>query len=103
MDTEPSNTHSIKKPVTPDLTTVEMAQDITSKLPTADRHEALHQMQKMDPFCKCISRWLSNGKVPQPKADLFIHIKGLLHKHIMDANQKFLALIIPKAWKYISY
>ena len=31
---------------------------------------------------------------------LCTHIKGLLYKHIMDANQKFLPLIIPKAWKY---
>ena len=31
MNTEPSNTQSIKKPVTPDLTTVETTQDITPK------------------------------------------------------------------------
>ena len=37
---------------------------------------------------------------PQNKADLFTHIKCLLQKHIMDTNQKFMALIIPKAWKY---
>ena len=54
----------------------------------------------MDPFWKCISKRLSNGKVPHHEADLFIQIKGLLYKHIMDANQKFLALVIPKAWKY---
>ena len=30
---------------------------------TADRLEALLQMQKTDPFCKCISRRLLNGKV----------------------------------------
>ena len=30
----------------------------------------------------------------------FFHIKGLLYKHVMDSNQKFLALVIPKAWKY---
>ena len=34
------------------------------------------------------------------EADPFMHIKGLLYKHIMDANQKFLVLIIPKAWMY---
>ena len=67
---------------------------------TSDRHEALLQMQRMDPFCKHISKRLSNGKAPQHEADLFIHVKGLLYKHIMDANQKCLALIIPKAWKY---
>ena len=25
---------------------------------------------------------------------------GLLYIHVMDANQQFLALVIPKAWKY---
>ena len=38
---------------------------------------------------------------PQHEANLFTNIKGLLYKHIMDANQNFLALIIPKAWIYI--
>ena len=101
MDTQPSSTQSIKKPVTPDLTTVETTQDITLKPLTADRHESLLQMQRMDPFCKCISKWLSNCKAPQHEADLFPHIKGLLYKHVMDTNQKFMALIIPKVWKFI--
>ena len=35
------------------------------KLLTADRIGALLQMQRTDPFCKCISRWLLNGKAPQ--------------------------------------
>ena len=54
----------------------------------------------MDPFWKCISRWPSNGKTPKHKVDLFIHVKGLLYKHITDSHIKFLALVIPKAWKY---
>ena len=58
-------------------------------------------MQKMDPFCKCISKQLLNGKAPKYKANLFTHVKGLLYKHIMDANKKFMALIISKAWKYM--
>ena len=57
-------------------------------------------MQRADPFCTCISRWLSNGKAPQHGADLFTHIKGLMYKHIMGANQKFMALMILKAWKF---
>ena len=57
-------------------------------------------MQRMDPFCKWISKRLSNGKALQHEADLLTRVKGLLYKHIMDVNQKFLALIIPKAWKY---
>ena len=55
---------------------------------TADRHEALVQMLKTDPFCKCISIQLSNGKAAKQEADLFTHIKGLLYKHFMDANKK---------------
>ena len=99
-DTEPSSTQPIKETVTPDLTTVETTQDIIPTPLTANRHKALLQMQKMDPFYKCISRQLSNGKAPQHKVDLFIYVKGLLYKCIMDANQKFMALVIPKAWKY---
>ena len=54
-------------------------------------------MQKTDPFCKRISKHLSNGKAPQHETDLFIHVKGLLYKHVTDSNQKFLAVAIPKA------
>ena len=57
-------------------------------------------MQKTDPFCKCISKQLSNGKAPKHKADFFIHVKGLLYKDITDSHQKFLALVIPNAQKY---
>ena len=41
-----------------------------------------------------------DGKALKHKADLFTHIKELLYKHVMDKDQKFMALIIPKAWKY---
>ena len=57
-------------------------------------------MHKMDAFCKCISKQVTNGKAPKHKADLFTHVKGLLYKHV-DANEKCMALIIPKAWKYM--
>ena len=42
-----------------------------------------------------------NSKVPKHEANLFTHVQGLLYKHIMDANQKFMALILPEAWKYM--
>ena len=29
-----------------------------------------------------------------------MHVRGLLYKHIMDSGKKFLALAIPKSWKY---
>ena len=62
--------------------------------------DALLQMQRTDPFCKCISRRLLNGKAPHHKFDTFTHVKGLLYKHIADAGKKFLVLVIPKSWKY---
>ena len=74
--------------------------NITPKSLSADRMEAQLQMQKTNPFCKCISKWLSNGKAPKHETDLFIHVKQLLYKHVTDSHQKFLALMIPKAWKY---
>ena len=46
---------------------------------TADCLEALLQMQKTDPFCKCISGRLLNGKASHHKFDTFIHAKGLLY------------------------
>ena len=72
----------------------------TPKSLTADRLEALLQMQRTDPFCKCISKHLFNGIVLQHETDIFTHIKGLLYKHITESGQKFLALVIPKSWKY---
>ena len=80
--------------VTPD---VSEATDPTPKSLTADRLQALLQMQKTDPFCTWISKCLSNGKAPQHETDLFIHVKGLLYKHVTDSNQKFPSLVIPKA------
>ena len=55
-------------------------------------------MQKTDPFCKHVSKWLFNGKTPSHEADTFTHIQGLLYKHVMDSNQNFLALVIPQSW-----
>ena len=83
--------------ITPDIGSTP---DPTPKSLTADRLEALLQMQKTDPFCKQISKCLSNGKAPKHERELFIHVKGLLCKHITDSGQKFLALVIPKSWKY---
>ena len=54
-------------------------------------------MQKIDPFCKCISKQILNAKAPKHEANLFTNIKELLYKHVMDANKKIMALIIPKA------
>ena len=86
--------------LTPDSSTTQqgVTPDITSTPDlTADRLEALLQMQKTDPFCKQISKCLYNGKAPKHDMELFTHIKGLLYKHIIDSRQKFLALVMPKS------
>ena len=57
-------------------------------------------MQRTDPFCKCISKRLLNGNAPHHEFDTFTHVKGLLYKHILDAGKQFLALVIPKSWKF---
>ena len=100
-----SQTHQCLSPATstsqPDITPeVSEATDPTPKSLTADRLQSLLQMQKTDPLCKRISKHLSNGKVPQHETELFTHVRGLLYKHIIDSSQKFLALVIPKSWKY---
>ena len=85
--TEDTTSQPQSDAVTPDVT------DTTSTTPkslTTDRLQALLQMQKTDPFCKQISKWLSNGKAPKHKADLFLHVKGLLYKHVTDSNKKIL-------------
>ena len=76
MDTSTSQPH-----ITPD---VSEAKDASLKSLTADRLQALLQVQKTDPFCKRISKLLSNGKASQHKTDLFTHVRGLLYKHVAD-------------------
>ena len=72
----------------------------TSKPFTADCLDVLLQMQRTDPFCKCISKKLLKCKAPHHEFDTFTHVKGLLYKHVTDTGKKFLALVIPKSWKY---
>ena len=72
----------------------------TPKSLTGDHRDALLQMQHTDPFCKCISKKLLNGKAPHHESDTFTHINGLLYKHMSDAGKQFLALVIPKSWKF---
>ena len=86
--------------VMPDITKVTDTPDAMPKLLTEDKLQVLPQMQRTDPFCKCIPKHLSNGKALKHEVDLFLHVKGLLYKHVTDSHQMFLALVIPKAWKY---
>ena len=62
LDTSTSQTD-----ITPE---VSEATDHTPKSLIADRLQALLQMQKIDPFCKRITKHLSNGKAPQHETDL---------------------------------
>ena len=83
--------------------TPHISQDATTTTPrplTADCLYVLLQMQRTDPFCKCISKRLLNGKAPHHEFDTFTHVKGLLYKYVMDADKKFLTLVIPKSWKF---
>ena len=54
----------------------------------------------MDPFCKCISKILLSGKAPLHEVNTFTYVKGLIYKHAMDSNQRFLALVIPISWYF---
>ena len=91
------DTSTAQPSITPDITSTS---DPTPKSLTVDKLEALLQMWKTDSFCKWISKCLSNGKAPKYETELFTYIRGLLYKHITDSRQKFLALVIPKSWKY---
>ena len=92
-----AHTSTVQLDVMPEVSEVP---DPTPKSLTADKLEAFLQMPKTDPFCKRISKCLSNGKAPQHETDLFTHVRGLLYKHITYSGEKFLALVIPKSWKY---
>ena len=98
-----SHTQSISDPTSasPVGLTLHISQDATPTLKslTADCLDALLQMQRTDPFCKCISKRLLNGRAPHHEFDTFTDVKGLFYKHLSDASKQFLALVIPKSWK----
>ena len=99
-----SHTQSTSDPTStpPVMPQLHISQDdnTTPKSLTADQRDALLQMQCTDPFCKHISKRLLNGKAPHHKAATFTHVKGLLYKHVLDADKQFLTLVIPKSWKF---
>ena len=99
-----SCTQSISDPTSapPVVPKLHICQDDTPmpKSLTADWWDALLQMQRTDPFCKCIPKRLLNDKAPHHEFDTFTHVKGLLYKHVLDASKQFLALVIPKSWKF---
>ena len=75
-------------------TACQISQEPTTaqKILTTDHLETLLQMQNTDPFCKCISKRLLNGKAPHHEFDTFTHVKGLLYKHVTDAGKTLLTL-----------
>ena len=91
------NNSTLQPDITPE---VSEARDPTPKTLVANRLQSLLQMLQTDPFSKRISKCLSNVKAPQHETDLFTHVRGLLYKHVTDSGQRFLALVIPKSWKY---
>ena len=104
-----SNTRSQTKKHSPDTTSsphpnvspsISPDKTQTPKPLTAYRLEALLQMQRTDPFCRCISKCLFNGKALQHETDVLPHVKELVYKHVMDSGKQFHSLVIPKSWKY---
>ena len=74
--------------VTPDITAVLDTPDTAPKLLTSDKLQALLQIQRTDPFCKCIFKYVSNGKAPKHEANLSLHIKGLLRKNMSSIQTR---------------
>ena len=72
----------------------------TPKSLMADRLEVLLQMQRIDPFCKCISKYLFNRKALQYETGIFTHEKDYCINTLQLLDKKFLALVIPESWKY---
>ena len=98
--TQTTSPYTTPTPHPDNLPRISQESATTPKPLTADRLDALLQMQRTDLFCKCISKCLLNGKAPHHEFDTFTHMKRLLYKHITDSGKQFLALVIPKSWKY---
>ena len=98
---KPTKTCNIAN-TTPTYPTTMLTKDKVNIPPThtEDRKHTHRHMQMMDPFCKCISKSLFSSKRPSHEVDAFTHIKGLIYKHFLDSNQRFLALAIPKSWHF---
>ena len=73
----------------------------TPPILSADWKDTLSLMQRIDPFCKCISKRLLSAKEPSHEVNTFTHIKGFINKHVIDSNQRFLAHVILKFWQFI--
>ena len=68
---------------------------------TEDWKDTSRLMQRMDACFKCISNRLHSGKAPLHEANTFTHIECLVYKHVMDSNQRFLAIVTPRTYLFI--
>ena len=93
-----SKTHNTVNTISTDPTTILINDKVsTPHTLSEDRKYILRLRQRMDLFCNHIFKGLLSGKASSHKVDIFTHIKGLSTKHVMDSNQRFLALVIPKS------
>ena len=86
----------------PTDTAPHISQDATPipKSLTTDHLDALLQMQRTDPFCKCISKRLLNmAKHPTTRFNTFTHVKGLLYKHCHRCWKEIPCIGYPKTMK----
>ena len=93
-----SDQSTAQQDVTSDITPTP---DPTSKSLTADRLEALLQMQKQTLFVNEYLNVYLMERHLNMKWNFFTHIKGLLYKHITVSAQKLLVIVMKKSWKYI--
>ena len=82
-----SDQSTAQQHVTPDIMPT---LDPTPKSLTADRLEALLQMQKTDPFCKCISKCLSNRKAPKHERIFLPTLKDVYTNASLIPDRHFL-------------
>ena len=84
--------------VTPDITTIKDTPDVMLKPLTKDRlHASDYRCRGWTHSTSASPNVYQMEKPQSMRLTSFLHIKGLLYKHVMDSNQKFLALVIPKA------
>ena len=106
-DSSATHTHTHSKMHNTDNTTpadsITASTNDTENAPqplTENRQDTLWLIQRTDLSCKHISKRLLSGKASSHEVDTFTHIKGLIYKHLMDSNQRFLALVILKSWHF---
>ena len=70
--------------------------------PNNARDTLIKEMQLTDPFCKRITKRLLNKTAPEHELKTFFIHNGLLYRYASDHSKDFCALMIPKAWRYMT-